>query len=154
LDTWWESNETGGAGRDFVIPIAAASLSFTATFAAFFNSIKEQLFDYLFQGGSFPAPTGHKLHLYTTVPDADDNGGVEVSGFGYSAQSISFAADDFFNNGDVVFSFTGSPGAIIGYVVRDGSGNGLARSSITSVSPGSGDTVTFQDDAGVRMRYQ
>lgn len=109
------------------------------------------LLDWMMTAGSATRPTAWYVALYTAAP-SDSGGGTEVSGSGYSRQSVAFAAASTpggttSNSGAVSFTASGgSWGTVthIGIFDASTSGNLLWHGSLTaSKTVGDGDTIEF-----------
>jgi hypothetical protein len=55
--------------------------------------LANEMLDHILNGASFTQPTNAYLALYTTMPDAGDSGGVEVSGGSYARQQCFGSAE-------------------------------------------------------------
>lgn len=109
------------------------------------------LLDWLMTTGSATRPTAWYVGLFTAAP-SDSGGGTEVSGNGYSRQTVAFAAASSpggttSNTGAVSFTASGgSWGTIthIGIFDASTSGNLLWHGGLTaSKTIGDGDTLEF-----------
>jgi hypothetical protein len=109
------------------------------------------LLDWLMTDGTATRPTAWYVALYTAAP-SDSGGGTEVSGSGYTRQSVTFAAASSpagttSNTNTVSFTASGgSWGTIthIGIFDADTSGNLLWHGGLTaSKVVGDGDTIEF-----------
>ena len=119
--------------------------------AALSNYSEKLLLDWLMTNGSATRPTAWYVALYTAAPD-DTGGGTEVSGNGYSRQSVTFdaatsGAGTTANSGDVVFTAAGGSWGTITHIgIFDAStaGNLLWHGSLTaSKTVADGDTLQF-----------
>ena len=119
--------------------------------AALSDYSEKLLLDWLMTNGTATRPTNWYVALYTAAPN-DAGGGTEVSGNGYSRQSVTFAAatsgaGTTANTNDVVFTAAGgSWGTIthIGIFDASTSGNLLWHGSLTaSKTVADGDTLQF-----------
>jgi len=119
--------------------------------AALSDYSEKLLLDWLMTTGSATRPTNWYVALYTAAPN-DAGGGTEVSGNGYSRQSVTFdaatsGAGTTANTNDVVFTAAGgSWGTIthIGIFDASTSGNLLWHGSLTaSKTVADGDTLQF-----------
>ena len=119
--------------------------------AALSNYSEKLLLDWLMTNGSATRPTAWYVALYTAAPD-DTGGGTEVSGNGYSRQSVTFdaatsGAGTTANSGDVVFTAAGGSWGTITHIgIFDAStaGNLLWHGAMTaSKTVADGDTLQF-----------
>jgi len=119
--------------------------------AALSDFSEKLLLDFLMTNGTATRPTAWYVGLFTAAPN-DAGGGTEVSGNGYSRQSVTFAAatsgaGTTSNTGDVVFTAAGgSWGTIthIGIFDASTSGNLLWHGSlVASKTVADGDTLQF-----------
>lgn len=109
------------------------------------------LLDWLMTTGSATRPTAWYVALYTAAP-SDSGGGTEVSGSGYSRQSVTFAAaatpgGTTDNSGSVSFTASGGNwGSVthIGIFDASTSGNLLWHGALSSPKTvNDGDTLQF-----------
>lgn len=109
------------------------------------------LLDWMMTTGAATRPTAWYVALYTAAP-SDSGGGTEVSGNGYSRQSVAFAAatsgaGTTSNTGTVAFTASGGNWGTITHIgVHDAStsGNLLWHGSMTaSKTVNDGDTLEF-----------
>lgn len=109
------------------------------------------LLDWMMTTGSATRPTAWYVALYTAAP-SDSGGGTEVSGNGYSRQSVAFAAASTpggttSNTGAVSFTASGGSWGTITHIgIHDAStsGNLLWHGGLTtSKTVGDGDTIEF-----------
>jgi len=119
--------------------------------AALSDYSEKLLLDWLMTNGSATRPTNWYVALYTAAPN-DAGGGTEVSGNGYSRQSVTFAAatsgaGTTANTNDVVFTAAGGSWGTITHIgIFDAStaGNLLWHGSLTaSKTVADGDTLQF-----------
>lgn len=119
--------------------------------AALSNYAEKLLLDWMMTTGSATRPTAWYVALYTSAP-SDSGGGTEVSGNGYSRQSVAFDAASSpggttSNSGAVTFTASGgSWGTIshIGIFDASTSGNLLWHGAMTaSKTIADGDTLEF-----------
>lgn len=119
--------------------------------AALSDHAEALLLDWLMTTGSATRPTSWYVALYTAAP-SDSGGGTEVSGNGYSRQSVTFDAatspgGTTSNTGAVSFTASGGNwGSIthIGIFDASTSGNLLWHGSMTaSKTVNDGDTLEF-----------
>lgn len=119
--------------------------------AALSDHAEALLLDWLMTTGSATRPTAWYVALYTAAP-SDSGGGTEVSGNGYSRQSVTFDAatspgGTTSNTGDITFTASGgSWGTIthIGIFDASTSGNLLWHGAMTaSKTVADGDTLQF-----------
>lgn len=119
--------------------------------AALSDYAEKLLLDWLMTNGSATRPTNWYVALYTAAPN-DAGGGTEVSGNGYSRQSVTFAAatsgaGTTSNTGDVVFTAAGGSWGTITHIgIFDAStaGNLLWHGALTaSKTVADGDTLQF-----------
>lgn len=119
--------------------------------AALSNYAEKLLLDWMMTTGSATRPTAWYVALYTAAP-SDSGGGTEVSGNGYSRQSVTFDAASSpggttSNSGAVTFTASGgSWGTIshIGIFDASTSGNLLWHGAMTaSKTIADGDTLEF-----------
>lgn len=119
--------------------------------AALSDYSENLLLNYLMTDGSVTRPTAWYLALYTAAP-SDSGGGTEVSGSGYTRQTIAFNAASgtggtTSNSADV--SFTASGGSFgtvthVGILDAASSGNLLWHGAMTaSKTIADGDTLEF-----------
>jgi hypothetical protein len=119
--------------------------------AALSDYAEKLLLDFLMTTGTATRPTVWYVGLYTGAP-SDSGGGTEVSGNGYSRQSVAFDAASTpggttSNSGAVSFTASGgSWGTITHMAIHDASssGNMLWHGGLTtSKTVGDGDTLEF-----------
>lgn len=119
--------------------------------AALSDYAEKLLLDWMMTTGSATRPTAWYVALYTAAP-SDSGGGTEVSGNGYSRQSVTFDAASTpggttSNTGAVSFTASGgSWGTITHMGIFDAStaGNLLWHGALTaSKTVGDGDTLEF-----------
>jgi hypothetical protein len=119
--------------------------------AALSDYAEKLLLDFLMTTGSATRPTDWYVALYTAAPN-DAGGGTEVSGSGYSRQSVAFdaatsGAGTTSNTGDVVFTAAGGSWGTITHIgIFDAStaGNLLWHGSlVASKTVADGDTLQF-----------
>lgn len=119
--------------------------------AALSDYSEKLLLDWLMTSGAATRPTAWFVALYTSAP-SDSGGGTEVSGNGYSRQSVAFAAASTpggttSNTGAVSFTAAGgSWGTITHMAIFTAStgGNMLWHGALTaSKTVGDGDTLEF-----------
>ncbi len=119
--------------------------------AALSNYAEKLLLDWMMTTGSATRPTAWYVALYTAAP-SDSGGGTEVSGNGYSRQSVTFDAASSpggttSNSAAVTFTASGgSWGTIshIGIFDASTSGNLLWHGAMTaSKTIADGDTLEF-----------
>lgn len=119
--------------------------------AALSDHAEALLLNWLMTSGSATRPTSWYVALYTAAP-SDSGGGTEVSGNGYSRQSVAFAAASSpggttSNTGAVSFTASGGDWGIvthIGILDASTSGNLLWHGSMTaSKDVKDGDTLEF-----------
>lgn len=119
--------------------------------AALSDYAEKLLLDFLMTTGTATRPTAWYVGLYTAAP-SDSGGGTEVSGNGYSRQSVAFDAASTpggttSNSGAVSFTASGgSWGTITHMAIHTAStgGNMLWHGGLTaSKTVGDGDTLEF-----------
>jgi len=119
--------------------------------AALSDYAEKLVLDWLMTNGSATRPTAWYVALYTAAP-SDSGGGTEVSGSGYSRQSVTFDAatsgtGTTSNTGAVTFTAAGGDwGAITHVGIHDAStsGNLLWHGALTtSKTIADGDTLEF-----------
>jgi hypothetical protein len=119
--------------------------------AALSNYAEKLLLDWAMTTGSATRPTAWYVALYTAAPD-DTGGGTEVSGSGYSRQSVTFGAASSpggttSNTGAVTFTASGGSWGTVSHIgIFDNSsgGNLLWHGAMTaSKSVADGDTLEF-----------
>ena len=119
--------------------------------AALSNYAEKLLLDWAMTTGSATRPTVWYVALYTAAPD-DTGGGTEVSGSGYTRQSVTFSAASSpggttSNTGAVTFTASGGSWGTVSHIgIHDAStsGNLLWHGSMTaSKSVADGDTLEF-----------
>jgi hypothetical protein len=119
--------------------------------AALSDYAEKLLLDWLMTNGSATRPTAWYVALYTAAP-SDAGGGTEVSGNGYSRQSVTFdaatsGAGTTSNTGAVTFTAAGGDWGTITHIgIHDASsgGNLLWHGSLTvSKTVADGDTLQF-----------
>ena len=119
--------------------------------AALSDYSEKLLLDWLMTNGAATRPTAWYVGLFTAAPN-DAGGGTEVSGNGYSRQSVTFdaatsGAGTTSNSGAVTFTAAGGAwGTIthIGIFDASTSGNLLWHGSLTvSKTVADGDTLQF-----------
>lgn len=119
--------------------------------AALSDYSEKLLLDYLMTTGSATRPTNWYVALYTAAP-SDSGGGTELSGNGYSRQSVSFDAASSpggtTQNSNIV-SFTAAGGNFgtithLGIFDADTAGNLLWHGALSaSKTINDGDTIEF-----------
>lgn len=119
--------------------------------AALSDYAEKLLLDWLMTTGTATRPTNWYVALYTAAP-SDSGGGTEVSGNGYSRQSVTFAAatspgGTTDNTGAVSFTASGGSWGTIthmGIFTASTGGNLLWHGALTaSKTVGDGDTLEF-----------
>jgi len=119
--------------------------------AALSDYAEKLVLDWLMTNGSATRPTAWYVALYTAAP-SDSGGGTEVSGSGYSRQSVTFDAatsgtGTTSNTGAVTFTAAGGDWGSITHVgIHDAStsGNLLWHGALTtSKTIADGDTLEF-----------
>lgn len=119
--------------------------------AALSDYAEKLVLDWLMTNGSATRPTAWYVALYTAAPN-DAGGGTEVSGNGYSRQSVTFdaatsGAGTTSNTGAVTFTAAGGDWGTITHVgIHDAStaGNLLWHGALTtSKTIADGDTLEF-----------
>lgn len=119
--------------------------------AALSDYAEKLLLDWMMTTGSATRPTAWYLALFTAAP-SDSGGGTEVSGSGYSRQTVAFSAASSpggttSNTGAVTFTAAGGNWGTISHVgIFDAStsGNLLWHGSMTaSKTINDGDTLEF-----------
>lgn len=119
--------------------------------SALSNYAEKLLLDWLMTTGSATRPTTWYVALYTAAP-SDSGGGTEVSGNGYSRQSVTFDAGSTpggttQNNNTVSFTASGGNWGSVGWIgIFDAStsGNLLWHGAMTSAKTiEDGDTLEF-----------
>ena len=97
--------------------------------AALSDYSEKLILDYLMTTGSATRPTNWYVALYTAAP-SDSGGGTELSGSGYSRESVTFAAatsgtGTTSNSGAVVFTADGGDwGSVTHMGIHDASSSG------------------------------
>jgi hypothetical protein len=119
--------------------------------AALSNYAEKLLLDWAMTTGSATRPTAWYVALYTAAP-SDTGGGTEVSGSGYTRQTVAFDAASSpggttSNSGAVTFTASGGSWGTVSHIgIHDAStaGNLLWHGSMTaSKSVADGDTLEF-----------
>lgn len=119
--------------------------------AALSDYAEKLLLDWMMTTGSATRPTVWYVALYTAAP-SDSGGGTEVSGNGYSRQSVTFGAASSpggttSNTGAVTFTASGGSWGTIthmGIFTASSAGNLLWHGALTaSKTVGDGDTLEF-----------
>lgn len=119
--------------------------------AALSDHAEKLLLDWLMTSGTATRPTAWYVALYTAAP-SDSGGGTELTGNGYSRQSVAFDAatspgGTTSNSGDVTFTASGGDwGTVthIGIHDADSGGNLLWHGAMTtSKTIADGDTLQF-----------
>ena len=119
--------------------------------AALSDHAEKLLLDWLMTSGTATRPTAWYVALYTAAP-SDSGGGTELTGNGYSRQSVAFDAatspgGTTANSGDVTFTASGGDwGTVthIGIHDADSGGNLLWHGAMTtSKTIADGDTLQF-----------
>jgi hypothetical protein len=119
--------------------------------AALSNYAEKLLLDWAMTTGSATRPTAWYVALYTAAP-SDSGGGTEVSGSGYTRQTVAFDAASSpggttSNSGAVTFTASGGSWGTVSHIgIHDAStaGNLLWHGSMTaSKSVADGDTLEF-----------
>ena len=119
--------------------------------AALSDHAEALLLDWLMTNGTATRPTAWYVALYTAAP-SDSGGGTEVSGSGYSRQSVTFDAatspgGTTANSGDISFTASGGDwGTVthIGIFDAASAGNLLWHGAMTaSKVVNDGDTLQF-----------
>jgi len=119
--------------------------------AALSDHSEALLLDWLMTTGTATRPTAWYVALYTAAP-SDSGGGTEVSGNGYSRQSVTFAAatspgGTTSNTGDITFTAAGGDWGTITHIgIHDAlsGGNLLWHGAMTaSKTVADGDTLQF-----------
>jgi hypothetical protein len=119
--------------------------------AALSDYAEKLLLDFAMTTGSATRPTAWYVALYTAAP-SDSGGGTEVSGSGYTRQTVAFSAASSpggttSNSGAVTFTASGGSWGTVSHIgIHDAStaGNLLWHGSMTaSKSVADGDTLEF-----------
>lgn len=116
------------------------------------NYLETAICNAVFRNTSYTSPTTVYVALYTSNP-AEDNSGTEVSGNGYSRQSVTFGAPSngvLTSNADVEFTASGGNfGTVTHFGIFDASssGNLLVYGALGS-SQAVNDGDTFQIASG------
>ncbi len=123
--------------------------------SALSDSAEKLVLDYLMTAGSVTRPTAWYVALYTSAPNdasTGSSGGTEVSGNGYSRQSVTFAAASSpggtttSTNAQSFTASGGNFGTVTHMAIADASsgGNLLWHGALTTSRVVSdGDTITF-----------
>lgn len=122
-----------------VFKIMAGDLDITLD-GAWGNALANAWLSHILRNTAYTKPTNVKCHLYTTVPNAADAGGTEVSGGSYAAQDIYGTtawdnhADGTTENTNVVTYPTASAnwGTVNGFVLRDQAAGMLFFGNLTT----------------------
>lgn len=122
----------------------------------FGNYLGNKLLDHILRNTAYSKPTDVKAHLYTTLPNAADAGGTEVSGGSYAAVSI-FGTTDWDDHTDGTTentnietfpTATANWGTVVGACLRDQSANLLFFKTLgASKTVYSGDVFRFSAGA-------
>lgn len=116
--------------------------------SSFSDYTENAVLNHLFRNVALTSPTTVRVGLFTAAP-SDAGGGTEVSGNGYSRQTVTFGAPSggsIANTGAVSFTAAGGAFGVIthvGYFDAATAGNMLAWAPITSATIGDGDTLNF-----------
>lgn len=109
------------------------------------NYLENKILNYIFNGGSFTAPTNVYIALYTVAP-TDAGGGTEVSGGSYARAAIACNTSEFpttttgiiTNANDIAYpQASANWGSIVAFAIMDASsgGNQLYWNNITPPKP-------------------
>jgi hypothetical protein len=103
---------------------------------SFSNYLETKVLDHVFGGTAYTAPSTLYLALYTADP-SDTGGGTEVSGGGYSRQTIAFTTSGNTTSNTAAVEFptaTANYGTVVAVGVFDASsgGNLLAYAGLTT----------------------
>jgi hypothetical protein len=101
------------------------------------NYLSGALLDHTLRNNAYTSPVAVYLALFTTIPDAEDVGGVEVAGGSYARQPVTFGAPGeglSYNTDPVTFS-TLPAATIVGAGLYDAAvaGNLLHFASLSAV---------------------
>lgn len=119
--------------------------------AALSDHAEKLLLDWLMTSGSATRPTAWYVALYTAAP-SDSGGGTELTGNGYSRQSVAFDAatspgGTTSNSGDVTFTASGGDWGTVTHIgIHDASSGGQLLwhgAMTTSKTIADGDTLQF-----------
>lgn len=116
--------------------------------STFSDYLENAVLNHVFRNVALTSPATVHLALYTVSP-SDAGGGTEVTGSGYSRQSITFGAPSggaIANTNLVSFTASGGNfGTIVAVAIFDNStgGNMLAWDAITSATVNDGDSIQF-----------
>ena len=78
------------------------------------NYLADALLDHTLRNTAYTSPTTVYLALFTTMPDANDSGGTEVTGGSYARQPVTFgAAVDGVAANSAAITFSSMPAATI-----------------------------------------
>lgn len=97
------------------------------------NYLDNKILNFIFNGGTFTAPSTVYIALFTTKPAADGTGGTEVSGNGYARLAVTANTTNFpttstesLQNGPALIfaASTGSWGTITSFAFMDASSGG------------------------------
>lgn len=112
------------------------------------NYLEDEIQDHVHGVGSFTAPAGQYLALFSVTP-SDAGGGTELSGNGYARQSITFGASSggvASNTNVVTFSASGGDWSeAVAAAIFDASsgGNMLEWAAITAVTVTDGSDLEY-----------
>lgn len=119
--------------------------------AALSDHAEKLLLDWLMTSGTATRPTAWYVALYTAAP-SDSGGGTELTGNGYSRQSVAFDAatspgGTTSNSGDVTFTASGGDWGTVTHIgIHDASSGGQLLwhgAMTTSKTIADGDTLQF-----------
>jgi len=116
--------------------------------------LENELLDHVLNGLAYTPPSDIYVGLFTTMPNDDGTGGVEVSGGSYARELVVFtvaSAGQVANNGAVTFTqATALWGTVLGMGLFDAStsGNLLYYGTLAaSKTVDNGDTISFANAA-------
>ena len=118
---------------------------------SFSNYLEEAVLNHVFRNTALPVVSTLRVGLFTAAP-TDAGGGTEVTGGGYTRQTVAFGAPSqagedatITTTGVVTFTRTGTPvnAVAVGFFDAATAGNLLAWQPITSAALGDGEQVSF-----------
>jgi hypothetical protein len=124
-------------GDVYSIAAGLLDISLTGNYGYY---LANALLSHILRNSAYSKPTDIKIHLYSTLPNAADSGGVELSGGAYAAISV-FGATDWDDHGDgttentnleVYATATADWSEAVGACLRDQSGNLLFVKTLDS----------------------
>lgn len=127
--------------------------------STFTDAMENSVLSHYFRNGTgatITAPATVYMSLYTVAP-TDSTAGTEVTGGGYTRQTVTFNAASggtITNNGAVSWTASGAnygDVVAVGFMDASTAGNLMAYDGITTATVNDGDTISFADATGISI---